>query len=237
MNCLSESAWTIVKLNNEQPDSGALVAVESGLRFISNPGGTLNWQECSSGCTSASAWSGSDLFYATTLSLAVTAQGQPRMLFNQGGGGPATEQHKLYFAWCNQGCTSSSNWANVGVPTQPNDGEDGLSLLLDPEGNPLFAYATLTGLGVGGCTANCNSSSSTWTTQEVEINDSITPAALKPACNGTDTPQAFWFPGRAVQMALDDAGNAHFIHETYASQRCGHGNWVESSRLLRYTQL
>ena len=124
----------------------------------------------------------------------------------------------------------------MAVPAQPNAGEEGLSLLLDPDGIPLFAYATFTGLGVGGCTSNCNSSSATWAIQEVETDDNITPAALKPACNGTDTPQAFWYPGRAVQLALDEAGNAHIVHETYASQRCGHGNWVESSRLLRYTQ-
>jgi hypothetical protein len=242
-SCLSEASWTQVKLSGDLPFSGELLAVASGLRLLSNPRDILNWQECQSACTSPASWSGTDLFYAQArhVALALDAQAHPRVLFNQGNlsnVGQEANRHFTFYGWCESGCTSVGNWSNVKLPTLvAGDGEEGLTLMLDSTGAPGLAYTTLTGLGVGGCVSNCASTGSSWVLQELETNDGITPAALKPSCTGTAVPKAWWYPGRNVQGAFDAAGNLHLVHETYTLQACGNGSVSESVRLPRYTQL
>lgn len=239
-NCLSEASWRITQLNHQWTDSGVLVAVGSGLRLLSNPNATLTWQECTGGCTDAAAWTGTGLFDAPSkyLALALDSNAQPRVLFNVGNTGDAIQHNQSYYGWCNQGCTSSANWGSAMLPLEAGLGSDGLALVLDAQsGAPAAIYTTLAGLGASVCTANCNTPSAAWSSAEIETNDNITPAPLLPVCTGTAVPQAWWYPGRGVQAALDADGNLRAVHETYSLQKCGAGSVQETVRLMAYTQL
>ena len=241
-NCLTEGSWALTPLNGDSPSSGTLLAVGTGLRLLSNPRGTLNWQECASNCTSPSSWTGTDLFYAPTkyIAVALDAQARPRVAFNLGGLGEVALQHFSFYGWCDQGCTNVANWTNAQLPLAQGDGEEGLALAIDAQGTPGVAYTTLTGLGVAVCSAGCNTSGASWVTAEIETDTTVSAGATAPLpvnCNTGSTPKAWWYPGRGVQVALDADGNMRLVHETYVLQQCGGGTVRESIRLPRYTQL
>jgi hypothetical protein len=238
-NCLTEANWQSTQVTADVAQAGALVALGNGLRLISNPRGVLNWQECTAGCTSPTAWAGTDTFYAPTraISLALTAQGQPRVAFNLGGMGEAQFQHFTFYGWCDGACTTVGNWSNAKLPLQQGDGEAGLSLLVDNTGAAAIAYSTATGVGVTACSTGCAAVGANWVAAEIETNTNVTPSPPLPACSTGVTPKAFWYPGRQVQAAMDPLGNLGLIDETYALQQCGSNTPREGVRLPRYHQL
>jgi hypothetical protein len=169
---------------------------------------------CDTGCDLKANWRRMRLFDRgnghASWTLALDAQDRPRVAFYQaempGGAG-----NRLFYAWCNAGCTSAASWSNAPVGLAQGDGQDP-ALALDAQGRPRIAYTrpSLEGIGYRWCDSQCESAGAQWKGRAVEPISKLN--SDYPIPPPFDCSLATW-SGLKPALALDRAGNPRFAYE------------------------
>jgi hypothetical protein len=163
----------------------------------SNPTAAV-YRYCQTDCETAQNWASVTLGEAVSeAQIALTADGQPRLLLLARAGEAAAPADRYLYAECNEGCTSQDGWRLSPIVTVPNDLswhwiDDPESMddvaretqprryfALDPMGRPRFIYyhynAEADAQGVGAYYAACEqecTKSANWThTRVTEVTD------------------------------------------------------------------
>jgi hypothetical protein len=178
----------------------------------------LLYAACDTDCMSVDNWSAifiADLHGTSRFSLAVDSQGRPRMVFYSGQyPDPAYQASKLYYLWCNSGCTDKqqNNWQARDLGLTTYDGMDA-DLALDAAGRPRIAYDKIGGgLGYTWCNEGCESTLGVWQQHEVEsanVLENNYPVAPIRRCTIST-----WITGEQPILALDPAGHPRIGYVT-----------------------
>ena len=189
------------------------------LGFDDNTTGLL-YAECNSSCSNAANWGSVGLFapiyYLSYYSfvLRVDAQGRPRIAYFDG-----TDNNVLYYAWSNASPLNAANWSSYTLNYPTNSVYWSLDLALDSQGRPSVAYATDTlDLSYVTCTANCETTSSTWQQQFIETGDDLNasdPIPTTPGCVSST-----WMVIGYPSLALDGANNPSVSYWVRHGQMC-----------------
>ncbi len=242
------SEWTAVRVSLEFAGKAPRLA------YIAQPVSEhfLYYRECSSSCGVAASWSSEiGLYYANhSASLRLTADGSPRLAFNQGySEDPAAKAYnnKTYYAWCSSGCASPASWSGVEVPTgdlESINGGPGPSLAVRSDGRPVIAFLaadSTRGFSAIACESDCEAESARWSQAELlDSTELLTAeaAAPPPICSSGAGGSGFWVNvGENPQLALDGQDRLHVIYDAVDVGRCSNGLEArELLRLVRYGQ-
>jgi hypothetical protein len=225
--CTTASNWhtTAVATPGLQPDGLQLVFDPNSrprvLGYDSSNNGVLVYAECNSSCSMAANWGSVGLFgplgYLVEYSfvLRVDAQGRPRIAYYDGNVNP----NVLYYAWSNASPLTAGGWHSYTLNYPPNSDYWSLDLALDSQGRPRVVFATdELDLSYLACTANCESTSSTWQQQFIETGaelDASYPIAAIPGCS-----PPIWMVIGFPSLALDAANNPHVSYYVKHGQFC-----------------
>jgi hypothetical protein len=183
----------------------------------------LVYLECNAACNNASNWSTPletfpivSAYFANLgaqFAFHLNRAGQPRFLYYTGdlGSGNA-DNFKLFYAWCNSGCTSFGNWdrAYTGVPAGSGDGPD---VAFDSADHPHIVYhndqnaTPAFSLGYGVCSAGCETHSPTWHFSYLDRPADIPPLPNLPGCS-----ENFWYVKTSNALAIDPSDNPRAVY-------------------------
>lgn len=157
---------------------------------------TVRYEQCTGDCSLTSSWSTRALWPiggAGSLSFALDPAGHPRLAYYQGSNSPALpNDNQLIYGWCDAAdCgAATATWGKQVVGLPANFGLQ-VDLKVDGQGHPQMAYniddvsSSTYGLGYTLCSANCQTSSPTWTAEVVETPgylDAIMPVSPYTGC-------------------------------------------------------
>jgi hypothetical protein len=182
----------------------------------------LYYVACDEACGNADNWQsaplsgrGSGVYVSDDVEL--DAEGRPRIAFYEGAQLEG-KGDRLWYGWCDQGCTDATNWNwhDLGLATGEGQAPD---LVLDATGKPHIAYGLYAqgGVAYGWCESDCESTAGQWKHQVVESGSDLLAAwsvAYPPHCDG-----GFW-DGRTPTLSLDENGNALFAYDATYHARC-----------------
>jgi hypothetical protein len=187
---------------------------------------SLVYAECNSSCSTAANWGSMALFdvgyqYNYGFALRVDAQGRPRIAYYDGNVNP----YVLYYAWSNASPLTAGGWHSYTLNYPTND-DIPLDLALDSQGRPAVVFATdKLDLSYVTCTANCESTSSTWQQQFIETSDELNasnPIAQIPTCSPPT-----WMIEGYPSLALDAANNPNVSYYVKHEQLCQIGGYYQ----------
>jgi hypothetical protein len=168
---------------------------------------------CDANCEQKESWQRTRLFDRgnghASWTLALDAQDRPRVAFYQAempSGG-----NRLFYAWCNTGCTSAASWSKAPIGLPQNVGQDP-AIALDRQGRPRIAYTrpSLEGIGYLWCDSQCESGAAQWQSRLAEPMATLNKDYPVPP--PFDCSLATW-SGIRPQLALDPAGNPRIGYE------------------------
>jgi hypothetical protein len=183
----------------------------------------LAYMECNTACDNATNWttpletfpivSGYFANLGSQFAFHLSRAGQPRFIYYSGnlGNGDA-DAYKLFYAWCNSGCTSFGNWdrAYTGLTAGNGDGPD---VAFDSADRPHIVYHNdQTGtppysLGYGVCSTGCETHSPTWQLSYLDR-----PADIPPEPNLPDCSQNFWYIKTSNALVVDPSDNPRTVY-------------------------
>jgi hypothetical protein len=221
-NCTSAASWREIKLADTAFTDATLTFTSAGQpRLVatgypnSTASSTLAYILCDAACDNPNSWTSTFLIergggYASFV-LRLDSNDRPRVAFYQGSLSNGQGQ-RLYYVWCNTGCTNGLNWNGVAIGLAVSDGQDP-DLALDGQGRPRIVYrnAVADGLRYAWCDASCESITPVWQQRLVEpstVLDAEWP--IPPPANCTS---AFWYGSYRPSIALDTAGNPRFAYD------------------------
>ncbi len=245
--CTTASNWftTTVTTPDLRPDGFQLVFDQNDQPRVlgyDNNNNALAYAECNSSCSTAANWGSVGLFapihwYVLDYSfvLRVDAQGRPRIAYYARNVNP----NVLYYAWSNASPLTTGGWLSYTLNYPPNSDNGSLDLALDSQGRPRVVFATdQLDLSYLACTANCESTSSTWQQQYIETGDELDasyPIAQIPTC----TPPT-WMVIGYPSLALDAADNPHVSYYVKHGQSCeyppGHYQIYYNAKGIRFAR-
>ena len=236
--CTAASNWSEVQINKDNGGVGpyrsedfyypVLAFTPSGQPRVLADGVTLNdesflhYVACDSACEVAANWQSAPLWERgsgvnVSYDIEINAQGQPRVAYFDGArlGG---EGEWLYYGWCDQACTTATNWQRYDFQFVSKEGQEP-DLELDAEGKPHIAYAIYSqgGLAYSWCESACESANGQWTHKVLESRNDLATAwdvAYPPHCDG-----GIW-DALTPTLSLDKAGNAVFGYDATYHARC-----------------
>jgi hypothetical protein len=260
-NCTNPANWsqvTIVADNTPATiyndlaltfDSANRVRLAYYATSDTSPPEHIMYVECNTTCTTPTNWStpaqlfpivsthSSNIPTGSAFSMRLDQNGHPRLIYYSGALGDGNpDNNRLFYAWCNAGCTTFATWsrAAVGAPQGNGDGPD---LALDSSDHPHIVYANSEtgtprwGLEYAVCAANCETSTPSWTITPLED-----PATIPPAINIPPCTQNAWYIGDNNVLALDKSGNPRVAYDAYNVQGFG-CTGGERIRHVRFTTL
>ena len=243
--CTTASNWltTTVTTPDLRPDELQLVFDQNDrprvLGYDDNTN-ALAYAECSS-CSTAANWGSVGLFepiyYLVDYSyvLRVDAQGRPRIAYYA----ENVNRNVLYYAWSNSSPLTAGGWLSYTLNYPPDSDNGSLDLALDSQGRPRVVFATdKLDLSYLACTANCESTGSTWQQQYVETGaelDASYPIAQIPTCS-----PPVWMVEGYPSLALDAADNPHVSYFVKHGQLCqdsqGHYQILYNAKGIRFAR-
>jgi hypothetical protein len=178
---------------------------------------TLGYLGCNADCSQSASWSLVSLYPVGdygNLAFHLDSQDRPRVAFYNGN----SSEPNLYYAWSNSTDPASTAWSSYGMDLPPFDWRT-VDLALDSQNRPRLAYASDQGdLEYAECTANCESTASSWQLQPVETAadlDASDPIPLDTACTVTA-----WLVEGYPSLALDAADRPSVSYYARHSQFC-----------------
>jgi hypothetical protein len=243
--CTAASNWSEVRITKNNNGVGpyrsedfyypALAFTPSGQPRILADGTSMDDQSalyyvsCDSKCGEMANWHSTPLFERgsgnnVAYDIEINAQGQPRIAYFDGARLNG-EGEWLYYGWCNQACTTASNWQRYDFNFAAKEGQEP-DLVLDAAGKPHIAYALYSdgGLGYSFCDSDCESANGHWTNQVVESRANLAQVwdvAYPPHCDG-----GVW-DGLTPTLALDKSGNALFAYDATYYARCYYNDVIK----------
>jgi hypothetical protein len=247
-NCAASATnWTITPLNVDglQPTiaidaaGNPHVLYQKTDRNISTNNDILDYATCAQNCTDAANWSIGSIFllgndFRDSYTIDTDSSNRPRIAFFTGNlatNEPA-QANALIYAWCDSVCENGTNWSGVLVGTAQGEGV-APDLLLDANNLPHISYyndASGYELGYATCAANCESSSSSWTTERVESPLGY-PSQPGPGCSLSS-----WYVTSSISLALNSADEPQIVFVARNLQTCGITT-SERLRLVRFLDL
>lgn len=214
---------------------------------------------CEANCDNAANWSGivladtasASVAYFATFDLAVNAAGKPRLALYTGTGvGGSLAPNSLYYLTCDANqCAQDQAWSALRLDLAQTQGEDGVALALDNQGQPRIAYHAPLAAGFGlfyaWCDTDCAAATQGWQAQEMEASEEINaelpippwPGCSFPQCNPPIPPctLSFWDSGVRPALTLDAAGNPRIAYDANHEQGGGCGAFTDT-KLTRFIQ-
>jgi hypothetical protein len=176
----------------------------------------LAYAQCDHNCTDGANWSGtllSQIHGTAKFNLQTDSNGQSRLGFYSGSYAfDPFQSQKLYYLWCENGCTATAgNWFldDMGMPFGSGDGVD---IVLDQQDRPRMSFQISgEGLGYAWCNTDCESGNAVWQSQEIESQaDLVDDFDVLPVQRCT---VSTWFNGQRTSIALDPSGNPRFGYD------------------------
>lgn len=207
---------------------------------VSSSQRSLLYAECDNTCYDGDNWRQTTLPVAAetaySFSLRLDSSGRPRLGFYSGYTGDEQYDRRLYYLYCQSGCTTSSNWKALDLGLAAYSGLS-VDLAIDSQNRPHLAYyvdADPFGLQYAECTSNCESTAANWQVQWIETSEQLTASNPVPTELGCSI--SVWFAGMKPSVALDGQGNPHFGYDAEHTQggTCTAHTDIE---LVRYAQL
>jgi hypothetical protein len=215
-NCSNINQWTETLLTDGALfDKPSLAFSPSGQPrlafgyFDENSDLYLFYAQCDANCTDGANWSGTTLvqIHGTAMySLRVDSSGRPRMgVFTGSYAYDPFQPQKLYYLWCNSGCTGAQNWYLTDTQ-MPYGSGDGVDLALDAHNRPRMSFQMAgEGLGYAWCDTNCETGDGSWESLEAEPQQALADDyEVLPIHRCT---VSTWLNGQRTSLALDQSGN------------------------------
>jgi hypothetical protein len=225
-DCTTASNWhtTAVTTPGVQPDMNLQLVFDQNSRprvlGYDDSNHVLVYAECDSSCSTAANWGSVALFevgyyFDYDFALRLDAGGHPRIAYYRK---DSSNNVLLSYGWSNTNSLTVTGWFSYSLNYPTND-ELSLDLALDSQDRPRVVFATdKLDLSYLACTANCESTSSTWQQQYIETGDELNasyPIAQIPTC----TPPT-WMISGYPSLALDTADNPHVSYFVKHGQLC-----------------
>ena len=242
--CTTASNWqtTAVTTPNLQPDMNLQLVFDQNSRprvlGYDDDNSVLVYAECNSDCSTAANWGSVALFdvgyyFDYDFALRLDAGGHPRIAYYLK---DSSNNVLLYYAWSNANSLTITGWSSYSLNYLTND-ELSLDLALDSQGRPSVAFATdELDLSYVTCTANCETTSSTWQQQFIETSDDLNasdPIATNPGCLSST-----WMVIGYPSLALDAANNPNVSYWVRHGQLCydwqGHLQILYDAKGIRF---
>lgn len=188
-NCNEPSSWSQSVVSEDKISANTQLlfdraGVAHALTAIENADGmsaglkVAAYMECTSDCTSPDAWNGVGLaqLYDSiveeikpSLAMALTKEGNPRVLFLERGG--PNNKRLLYFE-CDGQC-SEDNWTGSALSDLSQLGS-GVDMVLDAQDHPRFVFTLDYNIGLYSCdSASCAQEDSKWELTKVEFSSDL----------------------------------------------------------------
>lgn len=213
--CADAASWTETRLSQGLLGNASLVFNPQGQPRLTidfyNSDRSINevwYGACDAGCDAPEGWDWKhlwDMHGSGRVHMRVDPQGRPRAIFYSGNYASAPfNPGRLYYAWCDTGCTSA-DWGfyDIGLTTTAGAESD---LVLDVQGNPRVAFADgSSGLGYAWCNVGCAGGTAAWLSGAVERSVALSSDfEVLPIHRCTIST---WLNGNRPWLALDAAGN------------------------------
>ena len=179
----------------------------------------VQYVECNAQCDLSESWPRAASLLGTgsgasayTWSLAVDTHGRPWATIYPRGG-------PLYYAWCNEDCTSDANWTGSVLDFGNGSGQYS-ALALDAQNRPRIAYrdGDSFSMGYAWCNQHCETMDAQWTSQVAEesnaINVDLNVPVLPTCVRGS------WFGGLRPVLVLDRQGNPRIAYDAEYLMEC-----------------
>jgi hypothetical protein len=219
-NCTTASNWhsSLIDLNTyiEQPQ--IVLSTNGQPRVMGlNTDNELTYLGCNTNCSQAENWGRTTLYpigYWGNFSFRLDSLGQPRVAFYT----QDSSDGALYYAWSNSTAIASTVWFSDSLALPPND-ERTVDLAIDSQNHPRMAFASnQENLDYVECTANCESTSSTWQLQHIETGDELDLSDPIPPGGGCLT--SVWMLLGYPSLALDAADQPNVSYYARHSKLC-----------------
>jgi hypothetical protein len=234
-DCTTAAGWTDVALGLPGTfDGPASLAVTAGgqvhVTYTGGPSGVLVYRSCDGQCEVTGNWAPETTLYYShqgLVSLRLDSQGHPRLMFNQALSRQPAGDRQSFYAWCDGGCGSGTQWKSRSVGSV-GDGTLGLDFDLDGSGNPIGAMTmndVVEGAGPLGllrCTASCQTSGATWTVHAIE-------KQVEAGFN--------WYVGEQASVAIPPRSTSlEVAHRSYRLEYGPRGQVFEAVSIPRFTR-
>lgn len=242
-NCSALASWTAgtIRANGTRT---VLAAQGTTLhQFVDNAtasatGTALAYRTCASNCTLEASWRElPNLFFydgQKPLSMAVTAQGGVRIVYNQGvsdASAPApvkVQDDKMLFWGCDSNCLTLASWTGF-ITGAVGDGAEGLAMA-EQLGSLVIAISNSSRVFARYCSSNCLTDTN-WQVADVDTitamtadSDPYTYSAV--TCSGSRPQSASWNFSSGV-VAIRPDGSAAFSHHASILRTCTGGSSVQ----------
>ena len=241
-NCTTPSNWRSDLLNlNGSVDRPQLVLNGNDQpRVMGFDGSTydLNYLGCNANCSQAGNWGRVTLYevgYWGNFSFRLDTQGRPRVAFYT----QDSSDEAMYYAWSNSTAIAPTGWLSDSLALPPND-ERTVDLALDSQNRPRVAFASdQEDLDYAECTANCESTNSTWQLQHIETGDELD--LSDPIPPGSGCLSSAWMLIGYPSLALDTADRTNVSYYAQHSKYClgGDGQYhiLNDVKALRFASV
>ncbi len=179
----------------------------------------LTYFACDAGCDDDANWErtflverGSGPYPAWDLAL--DASNRPRVAYFRYDASDDTEQ-KLFYLWCDTGCTSGDNWNGTDIGMPKGDGI-GADLELDAQNRPRIAYLNSNALGYAFCNGDCSGPGG-WQRRILDTHAALEAAYPIPLPFTCDS--GIW-DSYAPSFRLDRAGNPRIAYDSSYKAGC-----------------
>ncbi len=233
-NCTIASNWhsSLIDLDDyiSQPQIVLNAASQPRVMGVSTDD-ELTYLGCNTNCAQTENWGRTTLYptgYWGKFSFRLDTQGRPRVAFYS----PDAGDKAMYYAWSNSTAISATNWFSDSLALPPND-ERTLDLAFDSQNRPQMVFASdQENLDYVTCTANCESTSSTWQLQHIETGDELDLSDPIPlggcltsvwmllgypslALDAADQPNVSYYAQHS-KLCLGTDGQYHILHDVWA---------------------
>jgi hypothetical protein len=212
-NCTNASNWltTTVDTPDLLPDVLQLVFDTNNRPRVlgyDEYNSQLVYAECNSNCSNAANWGSVGLFtpiyYMSEFgfTLRVDSQGHPRIAYYDG----HSDNNVLNYAWSNASPLTPAGWHHYTLNYPTDFDYLSLDMSIDSQDRPMVTFATDNlDLSMLTCTANCETTSSTWQQQYIEKADDLN--LLYPFPTNPDCQTSSWIIVGYPSISLDAADN------------------------------
>jgi len=235
-NCSQSAQWSITR-QALLPSIRSFAWAPGGVRAMTlqDSDNSFSYLECRQGCLSAANWptgaSRPVLSGLNALSVALTAQGEPRLAAGVQAAGTAPAAFGYFL--CHGNCLLASSWSGVAFATnllEPSVGAVGF----DGAGHPYFSAGSTVGedAEIHFCTTNCDTGTATWLHAVLETSGDLPSIPAQPPFT-----LSAWSLNPPL-LALDAQGHLHALYEAFHQQaEGGTGGLVTTDQTwIRYAE-
>jgi len=176
----ADKIWFKSQLEFDAQDRAHLFTGVENIDGMSSGIKRAAYLQCQGACTSTDDWNGVALGslyeshteqFKPSLSMAITKQGKPRLLFVDSGGDKGAK--RLLFFECQDNCTEDAGW-NGTLLSDLKELGSGVHLTLDANDHPRFAFTLDYNIGLYRCDSpSCIADSAKWELTKVEMSADI----------------------------------------------------------------